>query len=57
MKQLIRDLVNQALTALIAAQAPGSSVSAAIPEFLVENAKSREHGDFACNAAMAAAKD
>ena len=56
MKQLIRDLVNQALTTLIAAQAPDNSVSAAIPEFLVENAKSREHGDFACNAAMAAAK-
>ncbi len=52
MKQLIRDLVSQALTALLAAH--GSDV--AIPEFLVENTKSREHGDFACNAAMAAAK-
>ncbi len=56
MKQLIRDLVNQALTALIAAQAPESSDAPAMPEFLVENTKSREHGDFACNAAMAAAK-
>ena len=54
MKQLIRDLVNQALTALIAANEMHSG--AAVPEFLVENTKSREHGDFACNAAMAAAK-
>ena len=54
MKQLIRDLVNQALAALIAANEVHSS--AAVPEFLVENTKSREHGDFACNAAMAAAK-
>ena len=54
MKQLIRDLVNQALAALVAANPTLSS--AALPEFLVENAKSREHGDFACNAAMAAAK-
>ncbi len=52
MKQLIRDLVNQALAAVVAAH--GSDV--AIPEFLVENTKSREHGDFACNAAMAMAK-
>ena len=54
MKQLIRDLVNQALAALIAATEVHSN--AAVPEFLVENTKSREHGDFACNAAMAAAK-
>ena len=54
MKQLIRDLVNQALTALVAANPTPSS--AALPDFLVENTKSREHGDFACNAAMAAAK-
>ena len=54
MKQLIRDLVNQALAAVIAANPTHSS--ALTPEFLVENTKSREHGDFACNAAMAAAK-
>ena len=57
MKQLIRDLVNQALSALVAASKDSINDSAtAMPEFLVENAKSREHGDFACNAAMAAAK-
>ena len=53
MKQLIRDLVNQALSALVAASKDSTN---AMPEFLVENTKSREHGDFACNAAMAAAK-
>ena len=57
MKQLIRDLVNQALSALGAASKDSINDSApAMPEFLVENTKSREHGDFACNAAMAAAK-
>ncbi len=55
MKQLIRDLVSQALTTLVAAH-EAQGVDAAMPEFLVENTKSREHGDFACNAAMAAAK-
>jgi arginyl-tRNA synthetase len=48
MKDLIRDLVMQALNAL--------TPDAATLVFLVENTKSREHGDFACNAAMAAAK-
>ena len=57
MKQLIRDLVNQALSAVVAASKDSINDSApAMPEFLVENTKSREHGDFACNAAMAAAK-
>jgi arginyl-tRNA synthetase len=49
MKELIRDLVSQALATLIPA-------GASAPAFLVENTKSREHGDFACNAAMASAK-
>jgi arginyl-tRNA synthetase len=48
MKETIRRLVQEALVKL----APGTQ----LPEFLVENTKSREHGDFACNAAMAAAK-
>ncbi len=53
MKELIRDLVTQALAQLSPAAACAGVNAVA---FLVENTKSREHGDFACNAAMAAAK-
>jgi arginyl-tRNA synthetase len=52
MKELIRDLVGQALVLLMQNLTP----KAEPPAFLVESTKSREHGDFACNAAMAAAK-
>lgn len=49
MKELIRGLVEQALREIVPAEH-------AIPAVLIENTKSREHGDLACNAAMACAK-
>ncbi|HUD41346.1 MAG TPA: arginine--tRNA ligase [Dokdonella sp.] len=53
MKQDLRDWILQALTAL---QAGGSLPAGDLPDFVVERTKSRDHGDFATNAALLLAK-
>ena len=53
-KAQLRDLILQAIKALQAdAVLPGEL---AVPGFVIERARSREHGDFACNVAMLLAK-
>ncbi|MBE7034624.1 MAG: arginine--tRNA ligase [Ruminococcaceae bacterium] len=52
-KQSIRDKVNEALSA---AKANGELDFADIPDYVVEEPREKEHGDFAVNAAMLLAK-
>jgi arginyl-tRNA synthetase len=52
-KDVLRELVQKALATLIA---QGTLPDLAIPDFVVERTRSREHGDFACNVALMLAK-
>ena len=54
MKTLLNALVNQGIDALRAAGT--LPADAATPDFVIERPKTREHGDFATNAAMLLAK-
>ncbi|MGB3840755.1 MAG: arginine--tRNA ligase [Rhodanobacter sp.] len=54
MKAQLRNLVLQAIHAL--QHDATLPAELAIPDFVIERARSREHGDFACNAAMLLAK-
>ena len=54
MKEQLRELVLQAIQALQDAATLPTDLS--LPGFVIERARSREHGDFACNAAMLLAK-
>ncbi|MGN6653951.1 MAG: arginine--tRNA ligase [Rhodanobacter sp.] len=54
MKAQLRDLVLQAIHTLRNDAALPAEL--AIPAFVIERARSREHGDFACNAAMLLAR-
>ncbi|RBE33721.1 arginine--tRNA ligase, partial [Xanthomonas oryzae pv. oryzae] len=54
MKALLRALIGQGIEALRAnGTLPGDTLP---PDFVVERPKTREHGDFATNAAMLLAK-
>ena len=53
MKELLRDSILEALGKLAAA---GTLPAGQVPAFVVERTKSREHGDFATNVALLAAK-
>src|SRR5690606_17815461 len=53
-KAQLRDLVLQAIHTLRNDAALPAEL--AIPAFVIERARSREHGDFACNAAMLLAR-
>ena len=50
MKETLRELVSAALAEL------SPETAAALPAFTIENTRSKEHGDLACNAAMVAGK-
>lgn len=50
MKETLRELVSTALAEL------SPETAAALPAFTIENTRSKEHGDLACNAAMVAGK-
>ncbi|MEO7067768.1 MAG: arginine--tRNA ligase [Rhodanobacter sp.] len=54
MKAQLRELVLQAIVAL--QNNATLPVDLALPSFVIERARSREHGDFACNVAMLLAK-
>ncbi len=54
MKQQLHDLVLQAFAALQHAQTLPADIDA--PDFVIERARSRDHGDFATNAAMLLAR-
>ncbi len=54
MKEQLHDLVLRALVALQRDQ--NLPADLAVPEFVIERTRSRQHGDFACNAAMLLAR-
>ncbi len=54
MKEQLRNLVLQAIRSL--QDAATLPADLALPDFVIERARSREHGDFACNVAMLLAK-
>ncbi len=54
MKEQLRELVLQAIQALQDAATLPAELS--LPVFVIERARSREHGDFACNVAMLLAR-
>ena len=58
MKQALRDLLLQAIRSLQnhSTSSGGLPVELDVPNFVIERTRSREHGDFASNAAMLLAK-